>query len=257
MSAPDTLPRHSLIQFSVVVLVAAAIVAGYCLPQGWNFAAVAAILLLLMMQIGRGIVGLPFGILIDDLNLVSLARFQMAVWTALILGAYMAQAFARIRKGDGMDSLNIEIDTPLWILMGISTTSLVAAPLILNTKKDQEPDTGVVAKTAAAAGVSETDIAANRQGIVYANGAKADARLTDMFQGDEIGNTTHVDLAKVQMFYFTVVSAVVFFAAVFHNLLVNGDLTHLPNLSEGFVTILGISHAGYLGSKGTDHTPTQ
>ncbi len=257
MSTPDTLPRHSLIQFSVVVLVAAAIVAGYCLPPGWNFAAVTVILLLLMMQIGRAIVGLPFGILIGDLNVVSLARFQMAVWTALILGAYMAQAFTRIRKGDGMDALNIEIDNPLWILMGISTTSLVAAPLILNTKKDQEPDDGVVAKTAAATGVSETDVAATRQGIVYANPAKADARLTDMFQGDEIGNTTHVDLAKVQMFYFTVVSAVVFFAAVFHNLLVNGDLTHLPTLSEGFVAILGISHAGYLGSKGIDHTPTQ
>jgi hypothetical protein len=257
MSNPVILPRHSLIQFSIVVLVAAAIVAGYCLPQGWNFAAVTAILLLLMIQIGRAIVGLPFGILIGDLNVVSLARFQMAVWTALILGAYMAHAFARIRKGDGMDALNIEIDSPLWILMGISTTSLVAAPLILNSKKDQEPDTGVVAKTAVAAGESENTIADNRQGIVFANTAKADARLTDMFQGDEIGNTTHVDLAKVQMFYFTVVSAVVFFAAVFHNLLVNGDLSHLPTLSEGFVAILGISHAGYLGSKGISHTPTQ
>src|SRR5450631_2072402 len=122
MSNPVILPRHSLIQFSIVVLVAAAIVAGYCLPQGWNFAAVTAILFLLMIQIGRAIVGLPFGILIGDLNVVSLARFQMAVWTALILGAYMAHAFARIRKGDGMDALNIEIDSPLWILMGISTT---------------------------------------------------------------------------------------------------------------------------------------
>jgi hypothetical protein len=257
MSTPDTLPRHNLIQFSIVVLVAAAIVSGYCIPPGWNFVVVTVILLLLMVQIGRAIVGLPFGILIDDLNIVSLARFQMAVWTALILGAFMAQAFARIRKGDGMDALNIEIDTPLWILMGSSTTSLVAAPLILNTKKDQEPDTGVVAKTAEASGESESDISANRQGIVYANSAKSDARLTDMFQGDEIGNTTHVDLAKVQMFYFTVVSGVVFFAAVFRNLLANGDLSHLPSLSEGFVTILGISHAGYLGSKGIDHTPTQ
>ena len=258
MSTPDTLPRHILIQFSVVLLVVAAIAAGVYLPAGWNFAAITLILALLMIQIGRAIVGLPFGILIGELNVISLARFQMAVWTILILGAYMTQAFARIRKGDGMDALNVAIDPHLWILMGISTTSLVAAPLILNTKKDEEPDGGVVAKTAVAAGETEGDVSTNRQGIVYANSVKSDARLPDMFQGDEIGNTTHVDLAKVQMFYFTVVSAVVFFAAVLHNLVApNGDLTTLPVLSEGFVAILAISHAGYLGSKSVDHTPTQ
>jgi hypothetical protein len=257
MSTPSSLPRHGLIQLSIVLLVAAAILAGLYLPPGWNFLVITISLLLLMIQIGRAIVGLPFGILIGDLNVVSLSRFQMAIWTVLILSAYMAHAFARIRKGDGMDSLDVAIDPHLWILMGISTTSLVAAPLILNTKKEEDPDTGVVAKTAAASGETEADVTTNRQGIVYANPAKSDARLTDMFQGDEIGNTTHVDLAKVQMFYFTVVSAVVFFAAVFHNLVGTGDLTRLPALSEGFVAILGISHAGYLGSKGVSHTPTQ
>jgi hypothetical protein len=258
MSTPDlTTPRHSLIQFSIIVLVAAAIAAALFIPPGWNFLVVTILLFLLLVQIGRGVVGLPFGVLIDSLNVVSLARFQMAVWTVLILSAYMAHAFARIHKGDGMDSLDIAIDSHLWILMGISTTSLVAAPLILNTQKEQEPDDGVVAKTAAASGESEAEVTDNRQGIVYANTAKTDARLTDMFQGDEVGNTTHVDLAKVQMFYFTIVSAVVFFAAVIHNLLGDGDLTRLPTLSEGFVAILGISHAGFLGSKSVAHTPTQ
>lgn len=156
-----------------------------------------------------------------------------------------------------MDSLNVAIDSRLWILMGISTTSLVASPLILNTKKDQEPDDGVEAKAAAAVGGTQAEIKDNRQGLVYANPDKADAKLSDMFQGDELGNTTHVDLAKVQMFYFTVIAAAAFFAAVFHNLLVNGDLARLPALSDGFVAVLGISHAGYLGSKGISHTPTQ
>jgi hypothetical protein len=254
---PDALPKHSLIQFSIVLLVAAAIVAGYCIAPGWNFAVVTIILIVLTIQIGRGVVGLPFGVLIDSLNVVSLARFQMTIWTVLILGAYIAHAFARIRKGDGMDSLDIAIDKNLWLLMGISTTSLVAAPLILSTKKDEVPDDGVTAKTAAASGEPESDVAANSQGIIYANTEKSDARLTDMFQGDEIGNTTHVDLAKVQMFYFTIVSAVVFFTAVFHNMISDGDLTKLPTLSEGFVALLGISHAGFLGSKSVTHTPTQ
>jgi hypothetical protein len=257
MSTPDDAPKPTMIAFSLIVLVAGAIVAGLCIPAGWNFVVITAILLLLMMLIGKAIVGLPFGVLISDLNVVSLARFQMALWTVLILSAYLAHALARIRKGDGMDALDVAIDSHLWVLMGISTTSLVASPLILNQKKDEVPDDGVTAKTAAASGEAESTVTANSQGIVYANTAKADARLTDMFQGDEIGNTTHVDLAKVQMFYFTIIAVVVFFAAVFHNLLVDGDLTRLPTLSEGFVALLGISHAGYLGSKGVDHTPTQ
>lgn len=257
MSNPDDFPRHALIQFSIIVLVAAAIVAGCCIPAGWNFVVVTILLFLLMLQIGRAIVGLPFGVLISDLNVVSLARFQMVIWTVLILSAYLAHAFARIRKGDGMQALDIAIDSNLWILMGISTTSLVASPLILNTKKAEDPDEGVVAKTAASSGEAAATVATNSQGIVYANSSKSDARLTDMFQGDELGNTTHVDLAKVQMFYFTIIAAVVFFAAVLHNMLGGGDLTRLPTLSEGFVALLGISHAGYLGSKGVDHTPTQ
>jgi hypothetical protein len=252
-----TVPRHNLIQCSIVVLVAAAIAAGLCFPSGWNFLAIAVCLTLLMIQIGRAIAGPAYGALINSLNIVSLARFQMAVWTILVLSAYLAHALARIKRGDGMDSMNVAIDSHLWILMGISTTSLVASPLILNTKKDQQPVAGVEAKTAAATGDSENEVKDNRQGIVYANTNKEAARLTDMFQGDEIGNTTQVDLAKVQMFYFTLIAGVAFFAAVFHNLLINGDLTRLPALSDGFFALLGISHAGYLGSKGVSHTPTQ
>jgi len=257
MNSSANFPRHNLIQCSIVLLVATAIAAGFVFPSGWNFAAISVFLTLLMVQIGRAIVGPSFGVLISDLNVVSLSRFQMALWTVLILSAYLAHAITRIKDGDGLNSLNVGIDTHLWVLMGISTTSLVASPLILNTKKDQEPDVGVQAKTAAAAGDTEAEVNNNRQGIVYANSNKADARLTDMFQGDELGNATLVDLAKVQMFYFTIIAAVAFFAAVFHNLFVSGDLARLPTLSDGFIAVLGISHAGYLGSKGVNHTPIQ
>lgn len=46
----------------------------------------------------------------------------------------------------------------------------------------------------------------HREGTLYANPNNDEARFTDMFQGNEVGNTTHVDLAKVQMFLFTVVA---------------------------------------------------
>jgi hypothetical protein len=81
-----------------------------------------------------------------------------------------------------------------------------------------------------------------------------------MFQGDELGNTMHIDLAKTQMFYFTVIAAVAFFAMVFKGVLTNApfaDNAALPVPPDGLVAILGISHAGYLTSKGTNHTKTQ
>ena len=197
---------------------------------------------------------------------MSLARFQMAVWTVVVLGAYFTFAIMRIKAlSDGSlnghavtDPLNITIDWHLWALLGISTTSLVGAPLILSSKKNQEPAPTVTQQAARMTNEAEQDVNVNRQGTLYANSQLSDARLTDMFQGDELTNTTQIDIAKVQMFYFTVIAVVCFFAMVFR-VLVNGtsDLGQLPLLPDGLVAVLGISHAGYLTSKSVSHTKTQ
>ena len=160
-------------------------------------------------------------------------------------------------KGD-LDPLNVTIDPHLLILMGISATSFVASPLILGTKKTQTPDSDVAVKTALVTGDSPAEVEDNRQGTLYANTKISDARITDMFQGDEIGNTMNVDLAKLQMFFFTVIAALAYLILVFRNLRTpDQDLGSLPVLSDGVVYALGISHAGYLASKGVDHTPNQ
>ncbi|HEY1764624.1 MAG TPA: hypothetical protein VGF85_06850, partial [Opitutaceae bacterium] len=133
-----------------------------------------------------------------------------------------------------------------------------ASPFILGTKKDQTPDPVAVVKTALVAGESLEEVEMNRQGTLYANTSMIDARVTDMFQGDEVGNTMHLDMAKVQMFFFTVIAALAYLILVFRNLRTPGqDLSSLPTLSDGVVYAVGISHAGYLASKGLDHTPTQ
>jgi len=211
--------------------------------------------------LGLAITKRPFGILINERNLVSLSRFQMSLWTVVVLAAYFTFALARIKASINdptlKDPLNIILDWHLWALMGISTTSLVGAPLILSTKKDKDPDPSVIPKTARAVAELPADINANRQGTLYANPKMADARFTDMFQGDELVNTAHIDLAKVQMFYFTIIAVLAFFVLVFNAIVVsNPDLSHLPVLPDGLVAILGISNAGYLTSKGIDHTKT-
>jgi hypothetical protein len=157
------------------------------------------------------------------------------------------------------DPLKIELDWHLWALMGISTTSLVGAPLILSTKKDKVPDPAAARVAACALGTeTEDEIRKNKQGTLYANAKMSDARLTDMFQGDELINTAQIDLAKVQMFYFTIIAVVCFFVMVFSELVAhNSSLGKLPVLPDGFVAILGISHAGYLTSKSVNRTKVE
>jgi hypothetical protein len=90
---------------------------------------------------------------------------------------------------------------------------------------------------------------------LYGNARVEDARLTDMFQGDELTNTGHIDFAKLQMFYFTVITAVAFFVMVINALAASdAKLDHLPLLPDGLVAVVGISNAGYLTSKGIVRT---
>jgi hypothetical protein len=154
--------------------------------------------------------------------------------------------------------LNITVDPHLWALLGISTTSLVGAPLILSAKKDKVPDESVIPQTARMVHESPQAIQDNKQGTLYGNAKISDARVTDMFQGDELTNTAQVDLAKVQMFFFTIIAAVCFYVMTFQQLLEAKDtLGSLPLLSEGFVVALLVSHGGYLGSKSINHTKSQ
>ncbi len=250
----------------ILLLLGFMVVAGWFAPAGLNLVLVTLSLSLVLVVLGIAITKNPLGVLISERNLMSLSRFQMAVWTVLVLGAYFTFALVRIRAfAEGSlngqpvtDPLNITIDWHLWALLGISTTSLVGAPLILSTKKDKEPAASVTQKTAQLVNEPEQDIIANKQGTLYANSKISDARLTDMFQGDELTNTAQIDVAKVQMFYFTIIAAVCFFVMILKQLVAaNTALGSLPLLPEGFVAILGISHAGYLTSKSISHTKEQ
>ena len=262
-------------QTSVAIgfLLAAMVVAGWFLPAGVNLVLVTLSLLLMMVVLGMATTNRPLGILINERNLMSLSRFQMVVWTVLILGAYLTFALARIKAmaaglpGESpiADALAVQIDWHLWALLGISTTSLVGAPLILSSKKDQQPTDMATQKSAQMANEPAADIDDNKQGTLYANAKVSDAQLTDMFEGDELIDTARIDLAKVQMFYFTIIAAICFFVMVF-NLMLQGQaalaagkpyLEHLPLLPDGFVAVLGISHAGYLTSKSISRTQSQ
>ena len=79
--------------------------------------------------------------------------------------------------------------------------------------------------------------------------------MADLFQGDEIGNAAHLDLGKVQMFFFTLVMVFTYAAALAHTFFnVSSGITELPALDQGMVTLLGISHADFLANKAIPHS---
>lgn len=251
----------SLTAVFLILLTTVMFAATWILPKeakGWNFIVVIAAMLFFVAVLGARISGRPAGILINERNLISLSRFQTVMWTLIILSAFLTMALQRIRFGVAEDQspLNITLDWRLWALMGISTTSLIGSPLLSSGKKTKEPDQAVANKTAALTGESGPAVVDNAQGTLYKNPEIKDAAFSDMFEGDEVGNTAYVDLAKVQMFFFTIVAALSYFVILFSWIKnkETKDLAAFPVLSEGFIAILGISHGGYLVNKTNDHT---
>ncbi len=206
--------------------------------------------------------------------------------------SFLVIAIARIKNGvladeEGSalgDPLNISMSKELLALLGISSASLVGSALIGSTKKSKQPNENAVRATAKELvrtqnlpdsltflasrirspedRVVETnhvaeEIEQNAVGTLYKNPSAHDASFTDMFEGDEIGNAAHVDLAKVQMFFFTIVVAIAYVAALWEVLAEHGiyDASFsFPSVSDTMIGLLGISNASYLTAKGINHT---
>lgn len=295
-----------------MILILSILTLGWFAPPTWAWPIVILLLVGFLFVLGASITTRPLGILVNEQNVMSLSRFQTALWTIIVISAFVVIAIARIKhgvqpgkNGELSDPLNIPIPNQLLMLLGISATALVGSPLIAATKKSKTPagnvaqataqelvqtknvpasltaaaqsavqksevqksvtKNGPASSTAAAqpaveSSVVQKSITQNAEGILYKNPTIKDASFSDMFEGDEIGNTAHVDLGKVQMFYFTLLVSIAYIAALW-KLISDGDLYSanfsFPTLSEGMVGLLGISNAGYLAYKGVDHTKKQ
>lgn len=200
--------------------------------------------------VGHGLTGLWRGALIDSNNTISLSRFQMTVWTVLILSALLTAALYNVNH-DVLQALAIEVPKELWALIGLSTVSLVAAPAIQYGKKGWEapPDATLQLKSELK---RQGDLAADIQlnGLIVANRTPKSASWGDLFTGEDVGNAAHLDLTRVQMFFFTVVTAFCYTVAVFHYFATAGEMiTKFPVLDQSLLALLAISHGGYLVGK--------
>jgi hypothetical protein len=219
-------------------------------------------LMLFSIVAGDGITGLWRGVLIDERNKMSLSRLQLLLWTILILSSFLTATLINIHRGQP-EPLSIALPGDLWLLMGISTTSLIGSPLIRNSKKAEPTNDEAKNKTLSlleSEGVDSSKVKA--QGQIIVNQNLEDASWSDLFKGEEVGNAAHLDLGKVQMFYFTLIILTVYaiaLGAMFQaSIQANAEkIASFPDLGTGMVALLGISHAGYLASKAVPHTPPE
>jgi hypothetical protein len=209
---------------------------------------------------GQGITGLWSGLLIDERNKISLARLQLTLWTIVVLSGFLTAALSNLAAAQPTP-LAISVPSELWLLMGISTTSLVASPLIKSTKRsmqaNEEEKCRTFALLAKQMSTEKIEDGVTNRGQLVVNTRPEAAQWADMFRGEETGNAAHLDLGKIQMFYFTIV-LVLAYAVALGTAFASSDarISQLPAVDSSMVALLGISHAGYLTHKAIPHSET-
>jgi hypothetical protein len=248
-----------LANIRVGLLALLALAAGLSFVQHANLLLSWLLLLALIIGVaataGQAITGLWRGALIDERNVMSLSRMQLLLWTCVILSGYMTYALARIIHGTD-NPLNIAMEPSLWALMGISTASLVGSPLILEGKKRIATSLQQLEASKSALGqqhgADPEDF--THQGQLATNREIASARWSDMITGEELDTAPHLDIARLQMLFFTLISVAAFAVYLGHVFVSNAPGVFaaqalFPELDESLVTLLGISHGGYLTAK--------
>src|SRR4051812_17170284 len=112
--------------------------------------------------------------------------------------------------------------------MGISLGSTAAGVIVNGTKANQEP----------AATALRSIPAEQRRGVLTMNPAWGEAKLSDLFTGDELTNKNVVDISKLQMFFFTIAAvygyAMILWKSSFPSK--DGAAVNFPDISTSLVT---------------------
>ena len=211
-----------------------------------------AVLIAFLAVAGHGIKGHWRGALIDEYNRLSLSRLQMLAWTVLVVAA-LGTIGVRQARDNPATGLEIEVPPEIWMLMGLSTVSLLASPAI-KQKLSRDP-----APPNAKKRLQDQGSVAGRMeavGQVAANQDVGSSRWSNLFMGETVNDAGYLDIPKVQMFFFSVLTLLIYGTAIGKSLILaappDGELpAQLPELSDSILTLLAISHGGYLVGKMT------
>jgi hypothetical protein len=176
------------------------------------------------------------GILVDGRGRMSLSQFQLVLWTIVVLSLLMGVFFARLFGGVSQPQ-NFTIPNELLIVMGISVGSTASAAAVKAGKDFR-------ASASAGTGTGVKLIVARN-----ASGAPT-PKFSQLFLTEE-GSVEYVDITRFQNFWLTLILIVAYVAWAVAYLATKtpAKLTALPGFDSSMVTLLGISHAGYLAGK--------
>jgi hypothetical protein len=182
-----------------------------------NWIFMALVLLFICGIAGFGLRGKWFAAIIDQRNMLSLSQIQLMLWGILLVSTYLTLSSSKIAYGIS-HPFDIKIPGPLWIIFGTITASLIVSLLI---KKDN-----------------------SRSNVLGEN-----AKISDLFRGEEVGNYFLPDLGKIQLFLFTTIVWVAYAVMVYR--LINDVPANFdfPEMSGGMSSLLVISNASYLAYK--------
>ncbi|HET6183686.1 MAG TPA: hypothetical protein VFA03_08830 [Acetobacteraceae bacterium] len=170
-------------------------------------------------------------ILIDQRNKISLSRLQLVLWSLLVISAVTTFGMLNALWGSPKP-LALNIPHELWILLGLSSASFVAAPMVLETKA----------------------------GTCLHTKAEGEYAWWDIFYGDDTGNADQVDFSKVQQFFFTLVLIGVYTIAIGTVLAGAKPAQHptmvFPALDPGFIGIMTVSQVAYIAYKALPQNKT-
>jgi hypothetical protein len=197
--------------------------------MAWVFGIwVIAAAIIVVFAVVTSALGRSSNILIDGRGRYSLNRFQVVVWTVVVLSLICGVAGGRL-LAHRPDVLSFDVPSDVLGLLGISVGSAVLATAVKISKSTTHPER----------------IAANQ------HGAKASVWEMLLVEEGASANKT-IDVTKFQNFAFTVVLVVAYVTLAAAQIKAAGDpanITSLPTFPPTFLALLGISHAGYLGGK--------
>jgi hypothetical protein len=233
------------------------------------------LILVVVVALGHAIRGGWFGWLVDQENRMSLTRLQIVLWTTLTVAAVVVAGVTNLLRepAAAATAFALVIPAQLWLLLGINVASATGTTILLGSKRAEDPTPRALVRagftTEVVSTVKGQEVARNpartvrtgmqvADGIVTKNETPEQARFIDLFSGDELANSPYLDVGKVQMFLFTAIAVVGYALAVGAAFAAAPTAAFVfPAFSESLLTLIAVSHAGYLANLAPNRTETE
>jgi hypothetical protein len=208
-----------------------------------GFAGLALFWFILLIATGKH----PWALVMGEDGLRSTSKFQMLVWTAAVVFAFLAIYF--IRFINGSQELPT-VPTHLLIAMGISVATAVSAKSIAVTSQAKSDAATAAANIAVAAAATA--------GVQVVTPSSAPTPDQSGILADDSGSP---DLGKVQLVLWTLIAVGVFLSQVVDLLHYPGHCPPganspctvgnmgLPDISQTLMILMGLGHGAYIGKK--------